>query len=46
MRAPDEPKMPNHGSSHTGLPSLKQTWNLSLDEYLKREKLLGNAQST
>jgi C4-dicarboxylate-specific signal transduction histidine kinase len=45
-RATDDPKMANHGSSYTGLPSVKQTWNLSLDEYLKREKLLGNAQST
>jgi hypothetical protein len=46
MRATDDLKMSNHGSSYTGLPSLKRTWNLSLDEYLKREKLLGNAQST
>jgi hypothetical protein len=45
MSAPGDPKLSDHGSSYTGLPSLKQTWNLSLDEYLKREKLLGNAQS-
>jgi hypothetical protein len=43
MSATGEPKWSKHGSSFTGLPFLKQTWSLSLDEYLKREKLPGNA---
>src|ERR1039457_7630734 len=42
----DDPKMRNYGSSCTGLPSLKQIWSLSLDEYWKRGKLLGNAHCT
>ena len=41
----DNPKMPNCGRSYTELPSLKQIWNLSLNEYLKREKLPGSAPS-
>ncbi|MGD1025261.1 MAG: hypothetical protein ABR880_20950 [Candidatus Sulfotelmatobacter sp.] len=46
MSATDDPRLFNHGSSYTGPLSLKRTWNLFLVEYLKREKLLGNASST
>jgi hypothetical protein len=34
----------DYGSSYTELPSLKQIGNLSIDVYLRREKLPGNAQ--
>jgi hypothetical protein len=44
MRAMHDPKVPNYGSSYTELPSLKQIGNLSIDVYLRREKLPGNAQ--
>jgi hypothetical protein len=46
MGATDDPRMPNCGRIYIGLPSLKQIWSLSLDEYWKRGKLLGNARCT